>query len=126
MNRTIAILLGLGLGSAVLAAAPMRGGQGRWPWRGQALQDSLRRIPPKMRMEWLYEHGEETRRRDDAETRRGLRTTADSGSGLALVGKWGRGPAAEVTGKDTLVVLTLGSEVALLNFAQPDSPRVLS
>jgi hypothetical protein len=41
-------------------------------------------------------------------------------------GKWGRGPAAEVTGKDTLVVLTLGSEVALLNFASPDSPRVLS
>ncbi len=54
------------------------------------------------------------------------RTEADSGTGLVLRGKWGRGPAAEVTGKDTLVVLTLGSEVALLSFANVDSPRVLS
>jgi len=50
---------------------------------------------------------------------------AESG-GLRMVGKWGRGPASAVTGKDTLVVLTLGSEVALLSFAEPDSPRVLS
>jgi len=99
----------------------MRGEQTRLPWREQVLMDSLRRIPPKMRMEWLHEHGE-GRRTEDGRPR----TMSDSGSGLRLVGKWGRGPAAEVTGKDTLVVLTLGSEVALLNFAKPDSPQVLS
>jgi hypothetical protein len=91
-------------------------------WLGErALMDSARSVPPKMRMEWLYQHGRMEDRR--------LRTEdgpATADSGLVLRGKWGRGPAAEVTGKDTLVVLTLGSEVALLNFAKPDSPRVLS
>jgi len=82
----------------------------------RALMDSARSVPPKMRMEWLHQRG--------IEVPRARPTTADSG--LTLVGKWGRGPAAEVTGKDTLVVLTLGSEVALLSFAEPDSPRVLS
>jgi len=82
----------------------------------RALMDSARSVPPKLRMEWLHGHG--------IEPPRASPTTADSG--LVLRGKWGRGPAAEVTGKDTLVVLTLGSEVAFLNFAQPDSPRVLS
>jgi hypothetical protein len=86
-----------------------------------AMQDSLRNVPPKMRGEWLHERAEGRRTED-----RSQRTTADSGSGLRLVGKWGRGPAAAVTGKGTLVVLTLGSEVALLNFAKPDSPQVLS
>jgi hypothetical protein len=85
----------------------------------RALMDSARAVPPKMRMEWLYQRGERPRTEEG-----GLRAEADSG--LKLVGKWGRGPAAEVTGKDTLVVLTLGSEVALLNFAKPDSPQVLS
>jgi hypothetical protein len=87
----------------------------------RALMDSARSVPPKMRMEWLYQHGRMEDRR--------LRTEdgpATADSGLVLRGKWGRGPAAEVTGKDTLVVLTLGSEVALLSFAEPDSPRVLS
>jgi hypothetical protein len=46
--------------------------------------------------------------------------------GPHLVGKWGRGPSVEVTGRDTLVALTLGSEVALLSFANPAQPRVLS
>ena len=50
----------------------------------------------------------------------------DDSLGLRLVGKWGRGPAAEVTGRDTLVAFTLGSEVALLNCANPYSPVVLS
>lgn len=113
MKRTIVFLLGLGF--AVFAVA----GQS---WiRERALMDSARSVPPKLRMEWLHEHHQGWRNEDG-----GLRTTGDSGSGLKLVSKWGRGPAAEVTGKDTLVVLTLGSEVALLNYAQPDSPRVLS
>jgi hypothetical protein len=47
-------------------------------------------------------------------------------TGLTLVGKWGRGTSNEVTGRGNLVALTLGSEVALLNVAKPDSPVVLS
>jgi hypothetical protein len=111
MKRMISFLLGLGLGVSALA--------GRSLMAERALMDSARMVPPKMRMEWLYQHGEKPRIKEG-----GLRAEADSG--LKLVGKWGRGPAAEVTGKDTLVVLTLGSEVALLNFSNPDSPVVLS
>ncbi|HTW90301.1 MAG TPA: T9SS type A sorting domain-containing protein [bacterium] len=114
MKFLAAVLLGLVLASLVFARQPVLG-------QYRAVQESLRTVPPKMRMEWLHEHAE-GRRTEDGRPR----TMSDSGSGLRLVGKWGRGPAAEVTGKDTLVVLTLGSEVALLNFAQPDSPRVLS
>jgi hypothetical protein len=82
-----------------------------------AVMDSLRSVPPKRRLEWLYDRGIELP---------GYAGTTATDSGLSLIGKWGRGPAAEVTGKDTLVALTLGSEVALLSFANPDSPRVLS
>jgi len=109
VKRVLVLLLVLGLGALAVAASPIQ--------REQVLMDSLRRIPPKRRMEWMFERGWKT---EDG----GLRKEADSG--LRLLSKWGRGPAAEVTGKDTLVVLTLGSEVALLSFAEPDSPRVLS
>jgi hypothetical protein len=87
----------------------------------RALMDSARLVPPKMRMEWMHERG-----MTNYETRMTNGGLATTDSGFKLVGKWGRGPAAEVTGKDSLVVLTLGSEVALLNFAKPDSPQVLS
>jgi hypothetical protein len=108
VRRTKIVFFLLGLGFGALAVA------GR-SWMGEsALMDSARTVPPKLRMEWLHEHG--------IEPPRASPTTTDSG--LTLVGKWGRGPAAEVTGKDTLVVLTLGSEVALLNFARPDSAVV--
>jgi hypothetical protein len=113
VKRTIVFLLGLGF--VVVAVA------GQFWMRERAMMDSARSVPPKMRMEWLYQHGRMEDRR--------LRTEdgpATADSGLVLRGKWGRGPAAEVTGKDTLVALTLGSEVALLSFAEPDSPRVLS
>ncbi|MFO7675565.1 MAG: T9SS type A sorting domain-containing protein [bacterium] len=43
-----------------------------------------------------------------------------------MVGKWGRGPSVEVTGQDSLVFLSLGSQVAIINFADPDNPQVLS
>lgn len=85
-----------------------------------AVQESLRSAPPQMRAEWLHERGAEMRG-----PRTSMMMTSDSG-GLKLVGKWGRGPASAVTGRDTLVALALGSEVALLSFAEPDSPRVLS
>jgi hypothetical protein len=47
-------------------------------------------------------------------------------SGLTMVGKWGRGDGWEVSGKDSLVFYSLGSECAIVNFAKPDSPQVLA
>jgi hypothetical protein len=84
-----------------------------------AVREPLSRVPPWMRGEWLRHHGIGSREP-------GFPTTLSDSGGLKLVGKWGRGPASSVTGRDTLVVLTLGSEVALLSFAESDSPRVLS
>jgi hypothetical protein len=116
MKRTFVLLLGLGL--AVVAVAG-------WSRMGErAMMDSARAVPPKMRMEWMYER--EGSRDQEIKGSSDGRWRTEAESGLVLRGKWGRGPAAEVTGKDTLVVLTLGSEVALLSFAEPDSPRVLS
>ena len=88
-------------------------------WQGHAaLYDSLGNIHPRMRPRWLYERGVDLD---------GLfRPSAKDSGPLRLRGKWGRGPSFEVTGQDTLVFLSLGSEVAILNFANPDSPRVVS
>ncbi len=84
----------------------------------RAVQESLSGVHPRMRASWLAERGLDdsyytTFRKPDS-------------SGIRMVGKWGRGPSVEVTGQDSLVALTLGSEVALLNFADPDSPEVLA
>ena len=88
-------------------------------WQDEmAWRDSLRDVPPKQRAWWLQERGLDASYYTDYRK-------PDSG-GLHMVGKYGRGPSVEVTGQDTLVALTLGSEVALLSFANPDSPRVLS
>jgi hypothetical protein len=88
----------------------------------RAVQESLSRVPPRLRGEWL--------------DRRGLTlppwnaplptTSRDDSLGLRLVGKWGRGPSWEVTGSGNLVFLSLGSEVAVSDFAQSSSPVVLS
>jgi hypothetical protein len=83
-----------------------------------AVQESLARMPARFQAEWLQRHGLDASRYNDY---RRPETT-----GLRLVGKWGRGPSNEVTGRGNLVALTLGSEVALLDFARPDSPVVLS
>jgi len=92
-----------------------------WPngdfGREQAVMDSLRTVPPRQREFWLRQRGSELP---------GYTASQMTDSGLTLVGKWGRGPSVDVTVQDTLVALSLGSEVALLSFAQPDSPRVLS
>jgi hypothetical protein len=45
---------------------------------------------------------------------------------VRLVGKWGRGPAATVTGRDSLVYLGLGSEVAIFNVNTPHNPRIVN
>jgi hypothetical protein len=104
---------------AVLAALPATS-FGREPdfREFRVLQESLAGVPPKYRAEWLQKRGY-----DDS---RYTRYQKPESTGLRLVGKYGRGPSVAVTGRDTLVALTLGSEVALLNFADPDQPRVLS
>jgi hypothetical protein len=43
-----------------------------------------------------------------------------------LVGKWGRGPAARVTGRDSLVYLALGSEVAIFNCVNAHTPIIVN
>jgi hypothetical protein len=45
---------------------------------------------------------------------------------VRLVGKWGRGPAARVTGRDTLVFLALGSEVAVFNCVNAHNPTIVN
>jgi hypothetical protein len=45
---------------------------------------------------------------------------------IHMVGKWGRGPAACVTGRDSLVFVAMGSEVAVFNCVNAGNPRVIS
>ncbi|MEO0130251.1 MAG: hypothetical protein ABIK76_00955 [candidate division WOR-3 bacterium] len=44
---------------------------------------------------------------------------------VKMVGKWGRGWSRKVTGKDNLVFLSLGSEVAIIDISNPSQPRVV-
>jgi hypothetical protein len=86
----------------------------------RAVQDSLHRLPMSMQSRWFAERGIELP---------GWNSPApaypDSG-GLRMVGKWGRGPAMKVTGRDSLLFLSLGSEVAILSVSDPHNPRVIS
>ena len=45
---------------------------------------------------------------------------------VRMVGKWGGGPSWGVTGKDTLVFLSRGSEVVVINFADAANPQILN
>ncbi|UCG43722.1 MAG: hypothetical protein JSU73_03655, partial [candidate division WOR-3 bacterium] len=87
-----------------------------------AIHDSLLTQPPRLRSRWLSERG---LKMPGWNTPLPPADFPDS-SGLRLVGKFGRGPSVEVTGKDSLVFLSLGSEVAIINMADPDNPEVLS
>jgi hypothetical protein len=87
----------------------------------QAVQESLSRVPPRLRNRWLNERGLEL-----PGFNVGMPASDRPDSlGLRLRGKWGRGPSVEVTGRDSLIFLSLGSEVAIVNFSNPDSPQVL-
>ncbi len=105
---------------ATLAAV----GAAREPGFGEfrAIHDSLLMQPPRLRSRWLNERG---LKMPGWNTPLPPADFPDSG-GLRLVGKFGRGPSVEVTGKNSLVFLSLGSEVAVINMADPDSPEVLS
>ena len=114
MTRAILVALCLGL----LATTGVAAGFPRTLQEYPAIQESLRQMPPKYRAGWLRSRG-----LDDS-----YYTTyhAYTDSGLRLVGKYGRGPAVEVAGKDALVFLALGSEVAVLNVTDPQHPLVRS
>jgi len=107
----LAVSLGMVLTPTATAREP---GMGEF----QAAQESLSRMPAKFHAGWLQKHGLDASRY--TEYRR------PESTGLHLLGKWGRGTSNEATGRGNLVALTLGSEVALLDVANPDSPTVLS
>jgi hypothetical protein len=113
MRATAALLGMVGMLLVALGQARMAGFD-----EYQAIQDSLRNVPPKMQTRWLRERGYEIP---------GLTEyLKPESSGLRLVGKWGRGRSWEVTGQDSLVFLSLGSQVAILNFADPARPELIT
>ncbi|MFO7639380.1 MAG: hypothetical protein R6X14_08850, partial [bacterium] len=113
----------LALTAPTLAGTPLRG-QGRMAdfREHQAVMDSLSQVHPRLRGRWLAERGLEM---PGINAPLPASPLSDSG-GLRLVGKWGRGPSVAVTGRDSLVFLSLGSQVAIINFADPENPEVLS
>jgi hypothetical protein len=54
------------------------------------------------------------------------RPTDQESLNVRMVGKWGGGPSWGVTGKDTLVYLSRGSEVVVINFADTANPKILN
>ncbi len=113
VTRAISILLCLGwlTTTGVAAGLPRACGDYR------AMQDSLRHLPPNMR---FYEMD-----RVGLSPRTGASVPTKS-AGLRLIGKWGAGPSVKVTGRDSLVFLSRGSQVAVINYADTAIPRVLS
>jgi hypothetical protein len=83
-----------------------------------AIEDSLRSIHPRMRARWLKVRG--------IEDPYYSKPFIPDSQNVRLVGKWGRGPSAEVTGKDSLVFVSLGSEVAIVKITGTGNPQVLS
>jgi hypothetical protein len=85
-----------------------------------AVMESLSSIHPRLRGRWLAE-----RDIDLPGWNAPLPPAAVDSGGLRLVGKYGRGPAREVTGTDSLLLLSNGSEVAVFSIADPARPRLL-
>jgi len=83
-------------------------------WR---LSDSLWHLPPHLR---FYELGRR------GYTSQSLFSGADTGIGLRLVGKWGAGQSVDVTGRESLVFLSRGSEVVVIDFNAAGNFSVLA
>ncbi len=77
--------------------------------------DSMPRLPTNKLFYLEQKHGLCPTPRDDGES-----------LNVRMVGKWGGGPSWGVTGKDTLVYLSRGSEVVVINFADTANPQILS
>lgn len=84
----------------------------------RTIQDSLIQVPPRFREDWLRDRG--------LEDPFVFGTVNPESTGLRLVGKYGRGPSREVTGQDSLLFLSDGSEVAVFSLADPGNPVLLS
>lgn len=82
-----------------------------------ALQESLRYLPPNIRFYELDRPG--------LIPRTPVLMQAES-SGLHLVGKWGAGPSVKVTGRDSILFLSRGSQVVVINHADAANPKILS
>jgi hypothetical protein len=110
---------GLRAGLTILLLAVTTGLSADFDFRQhQAVQESLSRVHPRFRAEWLRGRG-----LDDS-----YYTTfhpQDTDSGLRCVGRWSYGPAYDVDGQttpsETLVALARGSGVSLLRFSRQDS-----
>jgi len=90
--------------------------QGRGIWRDDARHDSL---PPNVK--WYLEQREKHDWFLNGTNPWGFGQLPDS-QNVRLVGKWGRGPANKVTGRESLAFMSLGSEVAV--FSAPDGHHV--
>ena len=110
MKFLAAVLSGLVLASTVLAREP---GFGEF----RVVQESLRYLPPNIRSYYLDKAG--------FDIWPAAQPLPES-TGLRLIGKWGGGPSVRVTGRDSFVYLSRGSEVVVINFADTANPRVLT
>jgi hypothetical protein len=105
---------------AVTLLLPAASGQARMAdfAAHEAVMDSLIQIPPRFRGDWLRSKG----LKDPFV----FGTGSPESTGLRLVGKYGRGPAREVTGQGSLLFLSNGSAVAVFNIADPGRPVLLT
>ncbi|MBM3332609.1 hypothetical protein FJY68_12320 [candidate division WOR-3 bacterium] len=81
-----------------------------------AVQESLRYLPPNIRSYYMERAGFDMW--PSAQAR-------PESTGLRLVGKWGAGPSYRVTGRDSIIYLSRGSQVAIINYADTANPIVL-
>ena len=107
MSRAVALLLLTAVAVGLAAAA-----EPDWYYLNP---DSMPRLPTNKLFYLEQKHGRGPIQRDDGDS-----------LNVRLVGKWGGGPSWGVTGKDTLVYLSRGSEVAVINFADTDHPQILN
>ncbi|MFO7650730.1 MAG: T9SS type A sorting domain-containing protein [bacterium] len=113
---SVRLLALLGLLVALAAAFPAdRGEFERW----EAIEDSLRQMPPRLRGRWLRDRGIE-----DPMLRPAVLSTD---SGLSVVGRWSLGPAYDVdcrmTSTDTFIALARGSGVSIARLNRSTSTR---
>jgi hypothetical protein len=82
-----------------------------------ALRDSLSRVHPRMRANWLRERGLDN----------SYHTTfhRPESTGLREVGRWPWGPSWDIAGRDTFLYLGSGSGVRILSIADSVQPRML-
>ena len=114
MKQPWVVILAILAACTVAAASPAAR-----DWQAEsAARDSFRHLPPNMRFYAMRKAGLLP---PPART-----TDVDTGSGIRLVGKWGGGPSVKVTGRDSLVFLSRGSEVVAINFADTANPHILS